>query len=258
MVYEIKALRFAYPGGGEVLRGASLEIAEGDMLNLLGPNGAGKSTLFSCMMGLLKPQSGEILLDGRDVAAMTEREIARLVSFVPQNHRPMFGYSVLEFVLMGRAPLISPLGRPGEADRAAAMEALNKMELSALAERPYTELSGGEMQQVTIARAIVRKPRVILFDEPTAHLDMGNQLRTLRVIKELSAEGYTVAASTHNPDHAILLGGRTAIMDRDGGLLVGDTGEILSEDTLSKVYKADLRLRYIDELSRRACLFPNL
>ena len=132
------------------------------------------------------------------------------------------------------------------------------MGLSELADRPYTEISGGEMQQASIARAIVRKPEVILFDEPTAHLDFGNQLRTLRVIKELSREGYTTVITTHNPDHAILLGGTAAILSRDGKLRTGPTQELITEETLSEVYNSELKIRYIEELGRRVCLYPNI
>lgn len=259
MVYEVKDLCFAYPGSSRtVLDDVSLEIENGSVLSILGPNGAGKSTLLNCMMNLLNPRSGSISVNGRDIQTMSAQELAKTVSFVPQNLKPVFGYSVLEFVLMGRAPLISALGRPGKEDKLAAYEALEKMGLSHLAERPYTEISGGEMQQASIARAIVRKPQVILFDEPTAHLDFGNQLRTLKVIKELSREGYTTVITTHNPDHAIMLGGGAAILDRDGKITVGSTDELLTEERLSRVYNAELRIRYMEELGRKVCLYPNI
>lgn len=259
MIYEIKDLRFAYDAGGRnVLDGVSLDIEKGDVLSILGPNGAGKSTLLSCMMNLNKPQAGSILVEGKSISEMKPQELAKKVSFVPQNLKPAFGYTVLEFVLMGRAPLISPLGRPGKGDKAAAYEAIEKMGLTELADRPCTEISGGEMQQAAVARAIVRKPRVILFDEPTAHLDFGNQLRTLKIIKELSREGYTTVITTHNPDHAIMLGGRAAILDKQGKILLGSTEELITEETLGKVYNAELKIRYLEELDRKVCLYSNI
>lgn len=259
MIYEIKGLRFAYNSGSRnVLDGISFGIEKGDVLSILGPNGAGKSTLLTCMMALNTPQSGSVLVDGKSVFDMSPQELAKKVSFVPQNLKPVFGYSVLEFVLMGRAPLISALGRPGKEDKAAAFEALEKMGLLELADRPCTEISGGEMQQASIARAIVRKPQLILFDEPTAHLDFGNQLRTLKVIKDLSREGYTTVITTHTPDHAIMLGGRAAILDRQGKITVGSTDELLTEEILSEVYNAELKIRYFEELGRKICLYPNI
>ena len=259
MIYEIKDLHFAYDAGGRnVLDGVSLGIEKGDVLSILGPNGAGKSTLLTCMMNLNKPQAGCILVEGKSISEMPPQELSKKVSFVPQNLKPAFGYSVLEFVLMGRAPLVSALGRPGKGDKAAAYEAIEKMGLTELADRPCTEISGGEMQQAAIARAIVRKPRVILFDEPTAHLDFGNQLRTLKIIKELSREGYTTVITTHNPDHAIMLGGRAAILDRQGKIVLGSTEELITEETLGKVYNAELKIRYLEELDRKVCLYPNI
>lgn len=259
MIYEIEKLRYRYPGTErEVLRGIDLEIERGDVLSVLGPNGAGKSTLLGCMMNLYRPTGGTVKLDGHSIDGMSARELAKKVSFVPQSYRPAFGYSVLEFVTMGRAPMISALGRPGEGDRRAAMEALEKMGIESLAQRSFTEISGGEMQQATIARAIVRKPELILFDEPTAHLDFGNQLRTLRVIKRLSEEGYTVVITTHNPDHAILLGGRAAILDREGRLISGLTGDIVNEENLSRIYNSEIKIRFVPEAGRRVCLFPEL
>ncbi len=257
-IYDIRDLSFAYPGGPTVLDRVSLEIRQGEIWSILGPNGAGKSTLMSVMMGLLPSEEGAVSLDGRPVTRMKPREIARLVSFVPQTLNTVFGYTVFEFVLMGRASLIPTLSRPGAADRAAAEEALERMGILRLRDRPYTEISGGERQQAAIARAIVRQPRVILFDEPTAHLDFGNQLATLRILKHLSDQGFTVAVTTHNPDHAILLGGNAAVLDRHGHLTAGGTEEILREDFLCEIYQTDLKLRYVPELGRTVCLLPSL
>ena len=206
MIYRICGLSFSYPGGPTVLDGVSLELERGEILSVLGPNGAGKSTLLGCMLGTLPAPAGTVWLDGQDLSRMHPREIARLVGYVPQNLSPVFGYTVRDFVLMGRAPLIPTLGRPGAADRAAAEEALTQMGLAALADRPCTGISGGERQQASIARAIVRRPQVLLFDEPTAHLDFGNQLRTLRVLKELSRQGYTLACPRLLTVQRILIG----------------------------------------------------
>ncbi|OUN85557.1 iron ABC transporter ATP-binding protein [Flavonifractor sp. An52] len=258
MLYEIHDLNFSYPGGPPVLEQVCLTLKEGEILTVLGPNGAGKSTLLNCMMGLLPTQAGAVRLCGRDITAMSEREIARLAGYVPQNHTPVFDYSVLEFVLMGRAALLSPLARPGPEDWREAEQALEAMGLSHLAHRPYTDISGGERQQATVARAIVRHPKVVLFDEPTAHLDFGNQLRVLRMVRRLSEEGYATVVTTHNPDHAILLGGTAAVLDRQGCLRSGPAEELLTEELLRQIYDTQLLVRYNQELGRRVCLYPPL
>ncbi len=259
MIFDLCDLVFAYPGSDRnVLRGVGMKLGEGETLSVLGPNGAGKSTLLSCMAGLLRPQTGCVRLLGEDIRHLTEKKIAAAVSLVPQNHYPIFGYTVFDFVLMGRASLTGLFQRPRKEDRKAAEQALEELGLTALAEKPCTEISGGERQLATIARAIVRRPKAVLFDEPTAHLDFGNQLRTLRVVKSLADKGYAVVITTHNPDHAMLLGGRTVILGPDGQLTAGKTEEVLTEETLRRVYTTDLRLKYDEELGRKVCLYPNL
>ncbi len=258
-MYKIKDLHFSYPGSGkEVLSGVDMELASGEVVSILGPNGAGKSTLLGCMLGLLKPDRGSILLGGKPLKERKPSDIARIVSYVPQNNRSTFGYSVFDYVLMGRAPLVPAFSRPSRQDREAAGAALERMGLSHLSERSCTQISGGERQQAAIARAIVRNPRVILFDEPTAHLDFGNQIRTLRVIKSLAQEGYAIVITTHTPDHAILLGGNAAILDRSGHLTKGEVSDIITEPVLSEVYKEKMLVRYVEELGRVTCLPPNL
>jgi iron complex transport system ATP-binding protein len=155
---------------------------------------------------------------------------------------------------MGRAPRIGLFQKPRAEDEAAAFGALRALSIDHLAENPYTEISGGERQQATIARALAQQPQAILFDEPTAHLDYGNQHRILRLIRSLADQGYGIVITTHNPDHALLLGGRAAILDREGSLNVGDSEEIITEARLKTVYNTELRLLHIKELSRVACL----
>lgn len=259
MIYEVKDVTFKYPGyDRKVLDGASLELKKGEILCILGPNGAGKTTLLNCMAGILKPLSGEIRLCGRDIRSMREKEIASLAGYVPQIHTPSFDYKVIDFVLMGRAPNTGFFGRPGREEEEKCMAVLESMGLAHLADKSYLDISGGERQQLLIARAIVQEPEVVLFDEPTAHLDYGNQHRVLKRIKHMAAEEYSVVITTHNPDHALLLGDKAAIVSRDGKIVQGESHDILKEDTLSEVYGMDIRIRYIEELGRTACLVPGL
>lgn len=259
MIYEIRDLSFAYRTSQKlVLDQVNLQIEEGEIISILGRNGAGKSTLFGCMMGLKKAQGGEIRILGQDIKTMNERQIAQVVGFVPQSHTPTFAYSVFQFVLMGCASKIKFLSSPGEKEKRAAEEAIEEMGIGHLAKRPYTELSGGERQQATIARAIVSRPKIILFDEPTAHLDFCNQVKVLRVIKKLSQSGFAVAITSHDPNHPLLLGGKTAMLDADGHLIFGATEEIMTQSNLQKIYGSDLCMRRMEEFGRNVCVFPNL
>lgn len=259
MIYEVNDLTFSYPSTRrKVLDSISLSLHKGEILCILGPNGAGKTTLLNCMAGLLKPQSGSIRLCGRQLSDIKEKEIAALVGFVPQLHTPSFDYRVLDFVLMGRAPKTGTFSRPSAADEALCMDVLKSMGIDHLAEKSYLNLSGGERQQLLIARAIVQEPEVILFDEPTAHLDFGNQQRVLKRVRQMAEDGFSVVITTHNPDHALLLGDQAAIVTRDGKVLQGTSEEILTEEMLKEVYGIDLKLTYIEELGRKACLVPEL
>lgn len=236
MIYEVENVNFKYESDKRlILDNVSLSLNEGEVMSILGPNGAGKTTLLNCLAALSVPDSGTIRLCGRNIGDMKVKEIASLVSYVPQNHIPAFSYTVMNFVLMGRAPKIGMFERPKDRDIEITMKILEEMGLSDLADKPYTEISGGERQKVTIARALVQEPKAILFDEPTAHLDYGNQIKILRLIKHLSEKGYAVIITTHNPDHAIMLGGTVSVLSRDGNLQSGPVSEIITESKLKEV-----------------------
>ena len=259
MIYEIRDLTFSYPGSGrKVLDRASLTLGDGEVLCVLGPNGAGKTTLLNCMAGLLKPDAGSIRLCGQDLSQMREREIARLIGYVPQIHTPAFDYRVLDFVLMGRTPRLGMFSRPKAEDEAICRRLLDSMGIGHLAEKSYRNISGGERQQVLIARAMVQEPRAVLFDEPTAHLDYGNQQRVLQRIRRMAGQGFSVVITTHNPDHALLLGDQAAIVGRDGSIRQGKSEDLITEENLREIYGIDLCLAWIDQLGRRACLAPGL
>ncbi|MBE6028739.1 MAG: ABC transporter ATP-binding protein [Clostridiales bacterium] len=258
-IYDVNNLTFSYrQGDRKVLDGVSLQLNRGDILCVLGPNGAGKTTLLNCMAGLLKPDAGEIILCGKDLKNMKAKEIASLAGYVPQMHTPAFDYTVMDFVLMGRAPKTGTFSRPKKEDESLCMDILGSMGIGGLASKSYLEISGGERQQVLIARAIAQQPEVILFDEPTAHLDYGNQHRVLNRIKQMAGEGFSVIITTHNPDHALLLGDKAAIVSKDGHIRQGSVEDIIAAERLREVYDIDLHLEYVEEINRVACFAPEL
>jgi len=259
MIYSIENISYTYPGtASAVLKNVSMTLREGEILSILGPNGAGKTTLLNCMAKLITPDGGGIFLRGTDIRDMDAREVANIVGYVPQTHVPVFGYTVLNFVLMGRAPKIGIFKRPGREDEAAAFEALETLNIAHLANRPYTDISGGERQQAIIARAIARNPAAILFDEPTAHLDYGNQHRILLMLRSMARRGFSVVITTHNPDHAVLLGGSAAVLGRDGHLTTGESRDVITETRLMDLYKTKIMIPYVPEVSRAVCVTPPL
>ncbi len=255
-VLEIKSISYHYPQCKRlILEQCSLTINQGDLVSILGPNGAGKSTLLNCACGLLSPQTGEVLVNGTNIQRMQQREIAKAVGYVQQNQRASFPHTVFDYVLMGRASSVGLFHRPNDEDKSIAEEAIKRMELQHLRNAAITEISGGERQQVAIARVIAQKPQVVLLDEPTAHLDYGNQIHALRTIGMLRNQGFTVVMTTHNPDHCMMLGGRVAILDKHGSLEEGLVKNLLTENKLSALYNTSIRLLYSETIGRVAC-FP--
>lgn len=259
MIIEVKNISFSYPGAKhKTLDNCSLSIDEGEVVSILGPNGAGKSTLMNCMCGLLSPQSGDIFIEGRNIKTLSSNQVARSIGYVQQNHNPVFGYSVLHFVMMGSAPRLGMLRAPGKAEELEAMKILESMGIAHLADKPYTEISGGERQQATIARAVLQRPRVILFDEPAAHLDYGKQLVILRMVKDMAKRGFAAVMTTHNPDHAMMLGGRVATVRRDGQVTCGDVESVITKPKLKQIYSADINLIHTECVNRAVCVPPDI
>lgn len=254
-IIELRSMSFSYPNAlKKTINNCSLVINEGEMLSILGPNGAGKSTLLNCACGLLRPQEGEILIEEKLIRTLSQRQIASTIGYVQQYQQSAFDYSVFDYVLMGRASSIGLFQKPSEQDRQIVKETMDELGIAYLSDSSVTEISGGERQLAAIARAIVQKPKVIFFDEPTAHLDYGNQIKTLRVINSLQKKGYSIVMTTHTPDHCIMLGGNVAVVSQEGTVIVGKGDELITEELLKKLYNTDLKMVYVEEAKRKVCV----
>lgn len=258
MNLKIQNLAFSYDHKRPLFHNISFEINSGEIVSILGPNGAGKTTLLNCVAGLFKPCSGAITIDGKDVQKMSAREVARSIGYVPQIIIPSFSFSVMEYVVTGCAPVIGTFERPKEKHYQIAADALEQMGIAHLSDRSYMNISGGERQQVSIARALAQRPGFILMDEPTAHLDYGNQIKVLKTIRKMASQGYGIILTTHNPDHVLLLEGKLAVLNQSGDLFFGTQEEIMNEEFLYHLYGTDLKLVHIEILNRLACLAPKL
>jgi iron complex transport system ATP-binding protein len=236
-------------GSRTVLGGISLRIQPGDNIALLGANGAGKSTLLRILLGLLRPHAGEVLLAGKPQSSLKRRSIARLMAYVPQSHTPSFPFSVRQIVVQGRLPLNGLGQAPSRDDHVATERALTEMGIEALAERTYTELSGGERQLVLIARALVQQARLIVLDEPVTGLDYGHQLRLLQHLEKLANQGLAILASTHRPEHALASANRAWVLDQ--GLLIADGPPrgVINTDLIQRLYQ--IKVRQIDSPPHR-------
>lgn len=239
MNLNVSHLSFSY-GSRPVLRDISFELKKGEFLSVLGPNGVGKSTLFRCILGRLNTYEGSITADGRDLRHMSRREAARHLAYIPQIHAPTFGYTVLDTALMGTARQVSMFSQPKAEQIAQAVAALERVGAGHLIERDFTQLSGGEQQLVLVARAIAQQADVLIMDEPTSALDYGNQLRILKLVRELADEGYGVLLSTHNPQHALSYA--TRILALEGGKVaaLGAPQEALTPQLIARLYGVDV------------------
>lgn len=237
-------ITFAYADGAPVLQGVSFTLTRGDILYLLGRNGCGKTTLMQCLSGALKPASGSVTFDGKDLFAYTPQERAQRIGLIPQLHSPVFAYTVHELVLMGRAPHMGLFGTPSKADHAVAESALDSVGLAHYRNRPYTQLSGGERQLVLIARGLAQQCRVLLMDEPDAHLDLHNQQKVMAIVQKLTREGLSFIITSHIPNNALFYARQVLLMKAGRVLTTGDPAQTLTEPLLSEAYEMDTEVLY--------------
>lgn len=232
--------------------GMSFDVVAGEVLALLGPNGGGKTTLLKTVLGLIAPLEGRVALDGRDIARVPLPERARTVGYVPQAAASPFPFSVEDVVLMGRTAHAGVFAKPSARDRQVAAAALERLGIAHLADRPSTMISGGERQLVLVARALAQEPRIVILDEPTASLDLGNQGKVMREIRALAESGLAVLFTTHDPNHALRVADR-ALLLRDGRIVAaGAVSEAIVRERLEDLYRAPVDV--IDGPAGRAFL----
>ena len=251
---SIKNCSFRYNSKRLILDNINAELTSGQTVSLLGPNGAGKSTLLKCIMGLLRPFSGEITVDNRNVLNLTYRERAALIAYVPQHSAVVFDHSVRDYVAMGLASRYPMWKTPTSDDMRDVDQYLERMELSALANAPFRSLSGGEQQKTTIARALVQHPKVLLFDEPTSALDLGNQNKVLQLVKGLASDGYSIIMTTHNPDHPFILESDVWMLHRSGHLDSGSLGQTMTSRNISELYGTPVDVVVLPEQQKTICI----
>jgi ABC-type cobalamin/Fe3+-siderophores transport system ATPase subunit len=224
-----------------VLRRVSLEVNPGELLAIVGPNGAGKSTLLKLLGGTLEPWDGEVELLGRPLKSFDRRALARSLAIVGQENMVAFRFTVLEVVLMGRAPHLGAFSFEAPRDLEIAHAALERFELLRLARRHIQELSGGERKRVFLARALAQEPTVALLDEPTAFLDLRHVAEIFTRFRELCAErSMAVVATLHDLNAAALYADRVLLLKDGIAVGCGRPEEVLTAETLRRVYETDV------------------
>ncbi len=220
----------------EVLHGVDLDARPGTVTAILGPNGVGKTTLLNVALGWIAPWSGTVSVEGRDLRTLAGAERGQLLSLVPQTDHVAFEYSILEYVLLGRAPYLGPLQSPTAAHIEIARAALEQVGMGVMAERGVLETSAGERQLVLLARALAQEPRTLLLDEPSAHLDLANKRRLVGLLQTQTDLGRAIVLTVHEPEFAAALADKVVLLHEGNVLAAGRPEEVLTEELLSRLY----------------------
>ena len=238
----MRKVSFSY-FNGFVLRDIDLSISWGEMVGLIGPNGCGKTTLLKLACGVLCPARGEVSLGGVNLKKLSRKQVAQKVAVVPQSFHIPFAFTVSEVVMLGRTPFVSILSGESKRDRDAATSALELAGIAHLSNRYFNELSGGERQKVMLAMALAQEPKLLLLDEPTAHLDISHQIEIMEVVRSLNREqGVTVIAAMHDLNLAALFFDRLVLLKGGAIVVDGTPHEVLQEETLQAVFSASVKV----------------
>jgi len=254
MMLDVKKAVFTYDKKRNVFEDINFSIEQKDVLCILGPNGSGKTTLLKCLTNILQLTDGRISINNKDIRSLHRKELSKVVGYLPQTHAALFPFSVLEVAVMGRAPHLNMTAAPTETDYEIAKANLEMLGISHLANRPYTKISGGQRQLALIAMVLTQQPEILLLDEPTSHLDFGNQVRLLELIDKLSTNGLTVIFTSHFPDHAFHLSCKVALMDKKHFIDVGNCSETLTQENLKEIYGIDVSVVYIESAYSKVCV----
>lgn len=255
----IKADRvsFAY-NGHEVLHAVNLALTQGGLSALVGPNGSGKTTLLKLLCGILRPQAGQVLWQGKLLASIKRREAARRIALVPQELNVPFAFTVAEIVSLGRTPYVRSFLGESASDRSAVTRALELTGTARLADRFFGDLSGGERQRAVVAMALAQvaagiepgqaragsdgePPALLLLDEPTVHLDINHQIEILEMLHTLNREyGLTVLATMHDLNLASLYFDRMVLLSEGQVVIEGTPVQVLSKERVESIFGADV------------------
>ncbi len=235
-----RGLSCGYSASRPVLRGVDLHVGRGELVGLCGPNGAGKSTLIAALAGLLAPLEGRVELGGLDIAGLSPRQRARLVSCAPQRLEAPAGFTVRELVLMGRFAHTGTLAGYGPEDHNAADGALRQAGAAELAGRMASELSGGELQRVLLARALAQGKSVLLLDEATSAMDLARRVASFDLLARLAGQGSAILTAMHDLNLAALYCPRLVFLKAGRVVLDGPTREVFTEANLKDIYETDL------------------
>ncbi|MFV0431089.1 MAG: ABC transporter ATP-binding protein [Alphaproteobacteria bacterium] len=226
-----------------------LEVCSGEILSILGPNGSGKTTLLKCIMNFLYFRTGYASIDDMRICDYRPKDLWKIISYVPQAKGVATQLNVLEMVTLGRIPFVEAFRQPQKKDYAIARQALDELNIYHLMDKQCHEISGGELQMVLLARALVSEPKILILDEPESNLDFKNQLTILKHIKNLAQQKDMICLiNTHYPEHARKISDKLLLINKQKKKTIfGQSSEIFSEKNLKEIFDVDV---IVDTLNR--------
>jgi len=241
-ILTTQAINFSY-NQDAVLHSISMNVSPGEFIGVIGPNGSGKSTLLKLLGGVLKPDSGQLYLKGKNYLDYQQKQLAQSITWVPQEHPMVFPFKVSEIVLMGRHPYLSAFTFEGEEDIEIARSAMERTQTIQFAQRNFNEISGGEKQRVVIAGAIAQEPELMILDEPTSALDIKYQIQILNILKQLNEDkNMTVILAMHDLHLASKFCKRLVLLEEGKIFQDGKSEEVLQKEHIEKVYGVKVHL----------------
>jgi len=223
-------------GEREILRGVELEVPEGAVVALAGRNGAGKTTLLRIASRVLRPSAGRVSIRGVPIDRFSRRDLAKQLAVVPQDTPISFPFRVIEVVLMGRSPHLGVLGFESRADVALARDVMARVGIEAFADRSILDISGGERQLVLIARALIQEPRILLLDEPTAHLDLAHRVAVLDLVRDFARDGRSALVVSHDLSLSARTSDRLALLSEGRVFECGAPADVLTPKNLMTAF----------------------
>ena len=245
---KIENLSFYYENN-HILKNITFRANAGELWGLMGPNGSGKTTFLKCIMALLKPASCNIFINGKNYHSITTAKMAKLIAYVPQEHKPPFPFSAREIVLMGRSPYMGGIFGLKKADYDAADAAMELLGILDIAKQPVTALSGGQRQLTLIARALAQNAPIMILDEPTSALDFHNQISIWKILKKVSSLGKLIIACSHDPNHLLWFANRTLVLKNGEVITSGETESIITPKLLKEIYNSEYSISKINQKS---------
>jgi iron complex transport system ATP-binding protein len=239
MLLEVNDLTCGYKNQA-IIKNVSFTLANGEILCIFGPNGVGKTTFFKTLMGFLKALNGEILIKQQGLLQMERKKVAKYIAYIPQAHQMAFAFKVIDVVMLGRIAHMGRHKNPSAFDYDKAWAALERLQITHLGEKLYTQISGGERQMVLIARALAQDTPILIMDEPTSNLDFGNQIKVMEQIKHLKKQGYAVIMTTHSPDQVLLCGDQVMIFHSGSLLKLGTPKDIMTPQLIKEIYDVEV------------------